>query len=314
MITDLNWSDKAEVLNNKINRFQLMYYSFRFGYVRRWEHYIHWSGFKIPAYLQKKDLKYNWWVLIVLWSNTAGHQTVATGRLATFSGHCYLTARGVLDPAPWQGSETQPIILGPWKAANRVPVPWHDNYHYHIGRVQHCVANARTTSYDSCVSHFRWNHVKLSSTRLCPADSTTVTVCSTVSTNFNSICCSLSFVPLLAWFSVSGNLIRSPWKFATSCIGSLWGRGSNSRFERRFTNVYTEELHLTSLRWRCQSPIHQPCDVCDLQQPIRGDLIIPSLKTVRFGREVSMFPGQPCGTLYRSTSDSANRLNHLRNN
>ena len=51
-----------------------------------------------------------------------------------------------------------------------------------------------------------------------------------ISTNFNSTCCSLSFVPLLAWFSVNGNSIRSPWKFATSCIGSLWGRGSNSRF------------------------------------------------------------------------------------
>ena len=40
------------------------------------------------------------------------------------------------------------------------------------------------------VSHSRWNHVKLSSTRLCPADSTTVTVCFTVSTNINSTCCS----------------------------------------------------------------------------------------------------------------------------
>ena len=84
----------------------------------------------------------------------------------------------------------------------------------------------------------------------------------------HSICCSLSFVPVLAWFSVSGNSIRSLCKFATSCIGFLWGRGSNSRclLVRRFTNVYTEELHLTSLRWCCQLPIHQPCDVYDLQQ------------------------------------------------
>ena len=140
-------------------------------------------------------------------------------------------------------------------------------------------AGRHTTSYDSCgryVSHSRWNHVKLSSTRLCPADSTTVTVCFRVSKNFNSICCSLSFVPLLAWFSVSGNSIRSPWKFATSCIGSLWGRGSNSRFVRWFTNFYTEELHLSSLRWCCQSLTHQPCDVCDFQQGAT------SSKTVRF--------------------------------
>ena len=76
----------------------------------------------------------------------------------------------------------------------------------------------------------------------------------------------LSFAPLLAWFSVRGNSIWFLQKFTTSCIGSLWGRGSNSRFVQRCTNVYTKELHLISLRWCCQSQIHQSCDVCDLQQ------------------------------------------------
>ena len=144
------------------------------------------------------------------------------------------------------------------------------------------------------------------------ADSITVTVCFTALKNFNSTCCSLSFVSLLAWFSVSGNSIRSPCKFATSCIGSQWGRGSNSRFVQRFTNVYMKELHLTSLRWCCQSLTHQPCNVCDRQHGATWSS--PAQKQFDLVREVSTFPGQPCGTLYQSTSNSTNRLNHLRNN
>ena len=76
----------------------------------------------------------------------------------------------------------------------------------------------------------------------------------------------------------------------------VWGRGSNSRFVRRCTNVYTEELQLTSLRWCCQTPIHQPCDVCDLPQGSTWSSPC-SLKTVRFGPRSFNVSGQ---TLWNS--------------
>ena len=143
-------------------------------------------------------------------------------------------------------------------------------------------AGCHTTSYDSCrwyVSHYRRNHVKLSSTRLCQADSTTLTVCFTVSTNFNSTCCSLSFVPLLAWFSVSGNLIflkirdklhwlpvrkRIEFKICTTVYKCLHGGAPPYLVEMMLPVTDTPAL-------RC------------LRSATRGDLIIPSTETVRFG-------------------------------
>ena len=66
---------------------------------------------------------------------------------------------------------------------------------------------------------------------------------------------------------------------------ALWRRGLNSGSVPWFTNVFMEmeELHLTSSRWCCQSPIHQHCDVCDLQQGETWSSPDPSTKIVRFG-------------------------------
>ena len=72
-------------------------------------------------------------------------------------------------------------------------------------------------------------------------------------------------------------------------------KSSSSISSFTHSHSHTEELHLTSLRWCCQSPIHQPCG--RLRSATRGDLIIPSSKTVRFGPRSFTFPGQPCGTL-----------------
>ena len=161
-------------------------------------------------------------------------------------------------------------------------------------------AGRLTTSYNNCglyVSHSRWNHVKLSSTRLCPGR---LDYCNNLLYGINK----LQLDMLQSVLRASVRLIFRKRKFDSISLeicDKLHWFPVRKRIEFKIcTTVYKclhggAPPHLVEM----MLPVTDTPALRRLRSATRGDLIIPSSKQFDLFREVSTFPGQPCGTLYR---------------
>ena len=177
-------------------------------------------------------------------------------------------------------------------------------------------AGRHTTSYDSCgryESQSWWNHVKLSSTRLCPLFSR-FDYCNSLLYGINK----LQLDMLQSVLRASARLIFRKRKFDSISLeirDKLHWLPMRKRIPFKICTTVYKCLHGGAPPYLVEMlPVTDTPALRRLRSATRGDLITPSSKQFDLVREVSTFPGQPCGTLYRSTSDSANRFNHLRNN